>query len=152
MQGKINQASTPLHSGSRRLRSAAGFLVIVLAVVAALLAWRLHQAASTPYDPALSALLKAQLHLGQSYRPQENLVRDLQDAHRELSAAVDLLAAAERNDPTMSNKIEELRSNLKAVEAEKGMEQMTSEKLHTRYRTLTVELKKLIHERLERNQ
>ena len=79
-------------------------------------------------------------------------MRDLQNAHRELSAAVDLLAAAERTDRAMSKPIEDLRSNLQALETERGMEQMTLDELHTRYRALTTELNDLIHERLERGQ
>ena len=151
MHSKTNRANNALRGGTRRLRSAAGFLVVALAIVAVLLVAQFRKEVSTPYDPALSALLKAQSHLSQSYHPQENLVRDLQDAHRELSAAVNLLAAAEQTEPAMSTKIEELRSDLLALETEKGIEQMTLDELHTRYRTLTTELNDLIHERLERS-
>jgi septal ring factor EnvC (AmiA/AmiB activator) len=152
MNGKTKQAYNSSRGGGRHLRSAAGFLVVAFGVVAALLVAQFREEAATPYDPALNALLKAQTHLGQSYHPQENLLRDLQHAHRELSAAVDLLAAAERTDPAMGKKIEELRSKLRGLETEEGMEQMTLEQLHKRYRTLTAELKELIHERLERSQ
>jgi septal ring factor EnvC (AmiA/AmiB activator) len=127
-------------------------LVVALAIVVILLVAQFRKEASTPYDPALNALLKAQSHLSQSYRPQENLLRNLQDAHRELSAAVELLASAERTDPAMSKKIEELRSNLQTLETEKGMGQMSVDELHARYRTLSSELKELIHERSERDQ
>jgi septal ring factor EnvC (AmiA/AmiB activator) len=151
MHGKTNRANNASRSGTRRLRSAAGFVVVALAVVALLLVAQFRKEASTRYDPALNALLKAQSHLSESYRPQENLLRDLQDAHRELSATIDLLAAAEQTDPAMSKKIDEMRESLKALETEKGMEQMTLDELHTRYRTLTTELKDLIHERLERS-
>lgn len=149
MRGKTHRANNSSRGGTRRLRSAAGFVVVALAIAAMLLIAQFRKEASTPYDPALNALLKAQSHLSQSYRPQENLVRDLQEAHRELSATLDLLASAERTDPAMGKKIEELRSDLQSLETEKGMEQMSLDDLHSRYRTLTAELKELIHERLQ---
>jgi septal ring factor EnvC (AmiA/AmiB activator) len=152
MHAKTNRRNLSSQGGARGLRSAAGFLLVALAVVAILLVLQFRKEAITPYDPALDALLRAQSHLSQSYRPQENLLRDLQDAHRELKAAIDLLAAAERTDPAMSKKVEEMRTSLKELEAEKDLERMTSGELHDRYRTLSTELNGLIHERLERSQ
>lgn len=141
---------TPPRNQRRRLHSAAGFLAIALAAGALFLVFEFQEDARVRDDPALDALLRAQSHLAQSYGPEQDLLSQSQAAHRELSAAIDLLAAAEREDPAKTREIEQLRTSLNALATERNFEEMTSEKLQVKYRDLRAELKALIDGHLER--
>jgi hypothetical protein len=133
------------------LRNRTGFLWIALAVGIALFFFELREEDRVDDDPALDALLRAQSHLAQSYRPEQDVLSQSQAAHRELKAAIDLLAAARQEDPAATQKVEDLRAELQALESQKDIREMTSEELQARYRKLRTELKALIEARLKRN-
>ncbi len=128
-------------------RSAGAFLVAALGVGAVLLVLEFVQDTRVFSDPALADLLRAQSYLNRSFAPEENLMSESGIAHRDLEATIRFLAAAEQADPTPSQRIDELRSNLKALETVKGEEHMTPEKLDTRYQNLHRQIEGLIEAR-----
>jgi septal ring factor EnvC (AmiA/AmiB activator) len=112
------------------------FLVAALGVGAVLLVMEFNQDTRSFSDPAPGDLLRARSHLNRSYGPEQQLLNELRTVHRELDAAITLLAAAEQTDPAAGQKLDELRSNLEALEAAKGKEHMTAEDLDARYQHL----------------
>jgi len=152
MQADFNLRAQDSKDRRRGFRDAAGFLLIAIVVGVALLVFGLGEDGGLGDDPALGALLKAKSHLAQSYGPQQDVLHQSRAAHRELRAAIDLLAAAEQADPTTTGKIEELRASLKTLESEKDFEGTTSKELQARYRKLRAELEALIEGHLERRQ
>jgi hypothetical protein len=131
------------------LRSAAGFLVAALGVGAVLLVLEFNQGTRIFSDPTLGDLLRARSHLNRSYGPERQLLSELRTAHRELDAAISLLAAAEQADPAAGQKLDELRSNLEALETAKGKEHMTAEDLDALYQHLRGQIGGLIDARQE---
>jgi hypothetical protein len=151
MHSELNRQQPDQKNRRRGPLNASGFLLIALAVGVVLLFFTLPEDDSIDEDPALDALLRAQSHLVQSYRPEQDLLSESQAAHRELSAAIELLAAAQQEDPATAEKIKGLRSELQAIESEKDFGGMTPENLQARYRKLRRELEALIDERLKRH-
>ena len=142
----LKEQKPKTHRGG--FRNAASFLLIALAVGIALFSFEFEEDTKVDDDPAFEALLKAQSHLAQSYGPEQDILNQSQVAHRELEAAIDLLAKAERADPATTEKIEELRTSLETLESEKDFDGLTSKELQAKYRKLRTTLKALIDERL----
>jgi hypothetical protein len=150
MQADFNLQEQDPKDRRSGFRNAAGFLLIAIGIGVALLFFEVQDDTRVADDPALEALLKAQSRLAQSYGPEQDTLSQSQVAHRELKAAIDMLAAAERADPETTEKIAELRTSLKALESQKDFEGMTSKELQARYRKLRTELEALIKGHLER--
>lgn len=137
-------SETEDHAG---IRSAAGFLVAALGVGAVLLVLEFGHDSRVFSDPALADLLRAQSYLNRSFGPEQHLLSESRTAHRDLEAATSYLAAAEHADPTTSQQIDELRSNVRALETGKGAEHMKPQELDTRYRNLRRQIQGLIEAR-----
>jgi hypothetical protein len=136
----------------RGLRSAAGFLVVALGVGAVALVLEFNRDARIFSDPGLHDLLRAQSYLNRSYGPERHLLSESQTARRDLDAAISFLAAAEQADPVASQKLDALRSNLKALETGTVKERMTAADLDARYRNLRAQIEGLIDARREYRQ
>lgn len=150
MQADLSSQEQDPKNHRRGLRNARAFLLIALVVGVVLLVFEFQDDTRVVDDPALEALLKAQSHLAQSYGPEQDILSQSQVAHRELRAAIGLLAAAEQADPATTEKIEEVRISLEALESERDFEGMTSKELQARYHKLRAELEALIQGHRER--
>jgi len=151
MHSKPNRQQPDQKYRRKGALNATGFLLSALAVGVVLLFFTLREDDRIDEDPALDALLRAQSHLTQSYGPEQDLLSESQAAHRELSAAIELLATAQQNDPATTEKIKDLRTNLQAMESKKDFGGMTSEELQVRYRKLRSELEALIDARVKQH-
>jgi len=96
------------------------------------------------YNPARAALINARGQLAESFSQEEDIVEQLQRAHRELDASLTLLARAQEIDPTMKAPIDALRAKLSALENDPSVARMDTETLRSNYVRLLDEFEALI--------
>jgi hypothetical protein len=142
-----NQSGPEHHTG---LRNAAGFLVAALGVGVVMLVLEFNQNASVLSAPALADLQRAQSYLNRSFGPEERLMSESRTVHRDLESAISFLDAAYQADPALTQKLDELRSNMQDLETGKDVEHMTPEELDAGYQTLRRQFDGLIATQRER--
>jgi septal ring factor EnvC (AmiA/AmiB activator) len=129
-----------LRRGRRRKRIAAAILLPILLLGGVLLVSDRFRQRSDLYDPVRAALVEADLHLKESYVYEQDILAQLQNAHRELESAIAYLQEAENANPEDRQALDALQTRLKSLEDAEQTEGLSPAELHRTYRALTDEL------------
>jgi len=98
------------------------------------------------YDPARTALVNARLLFEGSLGHEQEMVEQLEMAHKELDSAITQLSAVEGLDPAYRKKIDVLRASLESIVTNDREGEISPEKLRQSYRDLLAQMQVLIND------
>jgi chromosome segregation ATPase len=96
------------------------------------------------YNPARTALVNARRQLAETFRQEEDILRQRQRVHEELDESLTLLANARQLDPAMAEPIEALRKRIAALEQDPCASRLDSETMKDLYDRLLADFETLI--------
>lgn len=96
------------------------------------------------YNPARTALVNARRQLAETFRQEQDILKQRQSVHRELDESLKLLATAEQIDPSMKAPIEALREQIAELERDPCASKYEGETLKELYDKLLAEFEALI--------
>ncbi|MET0028070.1 MAG: hypothetical protein ABW101_10575 [Candidatus Thiodiazotropha sp.] len=131
-------------SSSKRIHHALTVIAVVIGLIGlTALGWYLHSTRPDYYQPERSALVLAKQRLYASFGEETDLLERIQEMHRDMQAAIEILEQAEI-EPQYRSELERLLSQLHELDDLNRLQNTSREELQRIFTDVEIKLNQLI--------